>query len=80
MSRKCVITGKKPLSGNNVSHAHNKTRRAQLPNIQNKRIFVPELDRFVRLRVSTRALRSISKLGLMSYLKKQNLTLNDVLG
>ena len=80
MSRKCVITGKKPLSGNNVSHAHNKTRRAQLPNIQNKRIFVPELDRFVRLRVSTRALRSISKLGLMNYLKKQNLKLNDVLG
>jgi large subunit ribosomal protein L28 len=80
MSRKCVITGKKPLSGNNVSHAHNKTRRAQLPNIQNKRIFVPELDRFVRLRVSTRALRSISKLGLMNYLKKNKLTLNQVLG
>lgn len=80
MSRKCVITGKKPLSGNNVSHAHNKTRRAQLPNIQNKRIFVPELDRFVRLRVSTRALRSISKLGLMNYLKKNNLKLNEVLG
>jgi len=80
MSRKCVITGKKPLAGNNVSHAHNKTRRAQLPNIRNKRIYVPELDRFVRLRVSTRALRSISKLGLMNYLKKNQLKLNDVVG
>ncbi|MFP4113586.1 MAG: 50S ribosomal protein L28 [Spirochaetota bacterium] len=78
MSRKCSITGKKPLSGNNVSHAHNKTRRLQLPNIQKKRIYVPELGRFVRLRVSTRALRSISKVGLLSYLKKNDLSLNDV--
>lgn len=78
MSRKCSITGKKPLSGNNVSHAHNKTRRQQLPNIQKKRIFVPELGRFVRLQLSTRALRSISKVGLLSYLKKNDLTLKDV--
>ena len=78
MSRKCTITGKKPLSGNNVSHAHNKTRRQQLPNIQKKRIFVPELGRFVRLRLSTRALRSISKVGLLNYLKKNDLRLKDV--
>ncbi|MFW6288674.1 MAG: 50S ribosomal protein L28 [Spirochaetota bacterium] len=78
MSRKCSITGKKPMSGNNVSHAHNKTRRMQLPNIQKKRIYVPELGRFVRLSLSTRALRSVSKVGLLNYLKKQNLQLKDV--
>ncbi|MFW5718424.1 MAG: 50S ribosomal protein L28 [Spirochaetota bacterium] len=78
MSRKCSITGKKPLSGNNVSHAHNKTRRQQLPNIRKKRIFVPELGRYVRLQISTRALRSISKVGLLTYLKKNDLTLKDV--
>jgi len=78
MSRKCSITGKKPMSGNNVSHAHNKTRRYQLPNIKKKRIFVPELGRHVRLKLSTRALRSVSKVGLLAYLKKKNLKLADV--
>ena len=78
MARKCVFTGKKPLAGNSVSHANNKTRRAQLPNMRTKRIFVPELDRFVKLTLSTRALRSISKLGLLAYLKKSDLTLKDV--
>lgn len=78
MSRKCAITGKKPLSGNNVSHAHNKTRRLQLPNIQKKRLYVPELGRYVRLTISTRALRSVSKVGLLNYLKKNGLTLKDV--
>ncbi len=78
MARKCTITGKKPLSGNNISHAHNKTRRMQLPNIRKKRIYVPELGRFVRLTVSTRALRSISKVGLLAYLKKHDLQLKDV--
>jgi large subunit ribosomal protein L28 len=78
MARKCSITGKKPLAGNNVSHAHNTTRRYQRPNIQKKRIFVPELGRFVRLTLSTRALRSVSKVGLLNYLKKNNLQLKDV--
>lgn len=78
MSRKCSITGKKPMAGNNVSHAHNKTRRYQLPNIKTKRIFVPELGRHVRLKISTRTLRSISKVGLLAYLKKNNLQLKDV--
>jgi len=78
MSRKCTITGKKPMAGNNVSHAHNKTRRYQRPNIQKKRIFVPELGRYVRLTLSTRALRSVSKVGLLSYLKKNGLELKDV--
>ena len=78
MSRKCAITGKKPLSGNNVSHAHNKTKKWQRPNLQKKRIFVPELGRYVRIRLSTRALRSVSKVGLLSYLRKNNLQLKDV--
>ena len=78
MSRKCTITGKKPLSGNNVSHAHNKTKRWQKPNIHDKRLYVPELGRTVRVRLSTRALRSVSKNGLLSYLKKNGLQLKDV--
>lgn len=78
MARKCSITGKKPLSGNNVSHAHNKTKKWQKPNVHSKRIFVPELNRTVRVKVSTRALRSISKMGLLPYLKKQGLELKDV--
>jgi len=78
MSRKCTITGKKPLSGNNVSHAHNKTKKWQKPNIQDKRLYVPELGRTVRVRLSTRALRSVSKLGLLPYLKKNGLQLKDV--
>jgi large subunit ribosomal protein L28 len=78
MSRKCSITGKKPMAGNNVSHAHNTTRRYQLPNIKKKRIFVPELGRHVRLKISTRTLRSISKVGLLAYLRKNNLQLKDV--
>lgn len=78
MSRKCSISGKKPLAGNNVSHAHNKTRRWQKPNIHSKRLFVPEINRNVRVRVSTRALRTISKIGLMEYLRKEGLTLKDV--
>ncbi len=78
MSRKCSITGKKPMSGNNVSHAHNKTRRYQLPNIKKKRSFVPELDRHIRHELSTQAHRSISKVGLLAYLKKNNLQLRDV--
>jgi large subunit ribosomal protein L28 len=78
MSRRCAISGKKPMAGNNVSHAHNKTRRWQRPNVQVKRLFVPELNRFVRLKVSTRALRTISKIGLMPYLRKEGLQLKDV--
>ena len=78
MSGKCSITGKKPMFGNNVSHSQKKTRRQWKPNVQSKRIFVPELDRWVRVRVSTRALRSIDKVGLLAYLDKQGLSLKDV--
>ncbi len=78
MSRRCAISGKKPLSGNNVSHAHNKSKRWQRPNIQIKRLYVPELKRFVRIKMSTRALRTVSKIGLMPYLRKEGLQLKDV--
>ncbi len=78
MSRRCSITGKKPMSGNNVSHAHNKTKKWQRPNIQTKRLYVPELDRFVRVKLSTRALRTVSKIGLMPYLRKVGLRIKDI--
>ena len=78
MARKCEVTGKGPLVGYNVSHAHNKTKKRQLPNLQKKRIFVPELGRSVRIRVSTSALRSIDKLGLVPFLRKNGMTLRDV--
>ena len=78
MSRKCSISGKKPMAGNNVSHAHNKTRRWQRPNVQTKRLYVPELSRYIRVKVSTRALRTISKIGLLPYLRKKGLRLKDV--
>jgi large subunit ribosomal protein L28 len=78
MSRKCDITGKRPLVGNNVSHAHNKTKKRQLPNLQTKRIYVPELSKSIRIKVSTSALRSIDKMGLRAFLRKNGLTLSDV--
>ena len=79
MSKICKITGKRPLVGNNVSKANNKTKRRQLPNLQNKKIFVPELGKSVRIKVSTNALKSIDKEGLMVFLKKKNMTLSDIL-
>ena len=69
MSRVCQVTGKRPQSGNNVSHAHNKTRRRYLPNLQSHRFWVESEQRFVRLRVSTKGLRIIDKLGIDQVLK-----------
>ena len=78
MARRCKISNKGPLVGNNVSHAHNKTKKRQLPNLQSKRIFIPEENRWVRVRLSTRALRTVTKKGLIAYLKDEGLTLKDV--
>ena len=78
MARKCKLSGKAPLVGNNVSHANNKSKRRQLPNLQNKRIFVSELNRFVRIKISTRALKTVNSKGLMTYLSHQGLKLADV--
>ena len=79
MSKVCKITGKRPLVANNVSKSNNKTKRRQLPNLQNKKIFVPELGKSVRFKVSANALKSIDKDGLLVFLKKKNLTLSDIL-
>ncbi|HET7370260.1 MAG TPA: 50S ribosomal protein L28 [Gammaproteobacteria bacterium] len=64
MSRVCQVTGKRPMSGNNVSHANNKTRRRFLPNLHARRFWMPTEKRFVSLRVSTKGLRIIDKLGI----------------
>ncbi len=69
MARRCDLTGKTVLSGNNVSHANNRTRRKFLPNLQKKRIWIPEEGRFITLRVSTSALRTLDKKGLFGMLK-----------
>jgi len=78
MSQKCMITGKAPLVGNHVSHANNKVKRRQNPNLQWKRLFIPELNRTVRLRISTSVLRTINKKGLLAVLKDNGLSLKDV--
>jgi len=64
MSRVCQVTGKRPISGNNVSHAHNKTRRRFLPNLHTHRFWVESEKRYVKLRVSTKGLRIIDKNGI----------------
>ncbi len=64
MSKVCMVTGKRPQSGNNVSHANNRTRRRFLPNLQNKRFWVESEKRYVRLRVSHNGVRIIDKLGI----------------
>ena len=61
MARVCQVTGKRPMVGNNVSHANNKTRRRFLPNLHNHRFWVESENRFVRLRVSTKGMRIIDK-------------------
>ena len=70
MSKVCDITGKKPQVGNNVSHANNKTKRRFNPNLQKKRFYIPEEDKWITLKVSTSALRTINKNGITSVLKK----------
>ncbi len=70
MARVCQVTGKKPMAGNNVSHAHNKTRRRFLPNLHNHRFWVESEKRFVRLRVSASGMRTIDKKGIDSVLSE----------
>jgi large subunit ribosomal protein L28 len=64
MARVCQITGKKPMSGNNVSHANNKTKRRFLPNLQYRRFWLESENRWISLRVSNAALRTIDKKGI----------------
>ena len=69
MSRVCQLTGKRPTTGNNVSHANNKTKRRFLPNIQKRRLWVEEENRFVSLKLSTKGIRIIDKLGIQKVLE-----------
>ncbi len=78
MAKRCRLTGKGPLSGNRVSHSHKKTRRRFLPNLQTKRLYIPELDRWVRVKLSVRALRTVTRKGLLQFLKDEGLTLKEV--
>ena len=64
MARVCIVTGKKPMVGNNVSHANNRTKRRFLPNLQYRRFWVESENRWIRLRLSTAALRTIDKNGI----------------
>ena len=68
MSKVCQLTGKRPMYGNNVSHSNRKTRRRFEPNLQRKRFFIPEVDKWVTLRISMHALRTINKKGIHAYL------------
>ena len=68
MARVCDVTGKKPMTANNVSHANNKTKRRFLPNLQSRRFWVESENRWVRLRVTNAALRLIDKNGIDSVL------------
>jgi len=73
MPRQCQITGKTGQTGNRVSHANNKTRHTFQPNLQKKRIYVPELKKYVTLRVSTQGLKTIDKKGPFRALKDAGL-------
>ena len=64
MARVCQVTGKRPMVGNNVSHANNKTKRRWLPNLQYRRFWVESENRWIRLRISNAALRLIDKKGI----------------
>ena len=70
MSRVCQVTGKRPVTGNNVSHANNRTRRRFLPNLHTHRFWVEDEKRFVKLRLSAKGMRIVDKLGIEAVLKQ----------
>ncbi|MDD3738938.1 MAG: 50S ribosomal protein L28 [Lentimicrobiaceae bacterium] len=70
MSRVCDLTGKKAIVGNKVSHSNIKTKRKFYPNLQKKRFYIPEEDRWITLKVSTSVLRTINKKGISAVLKE----------
>lgn len=73
MSKVCQVTGKRPVVGNNVSHSHRKTRRRFLPNLQSHRFWLEAENRFVKLRVTTSAMRTIDKNGIDSVIAEMRL-------
>ena len=70
MARVCQLTGKRPITGNTVSHSNIKTRRRFLPNLQKKRYFLAEEDKWITLKLSTEAIRTINKNGLFATVKE----------
>ncbi|MCD4730408.1 MAG: 50S ribosomal protein L28 [Bacteroidales bacterium] len=70
MSRICQVTGKKMMVGNNVSHSHSKTRRRFYPNLQTKKFYIPEEEKFITLKVSAAGIRNINKKGISAVLKE----------
>jgi len=76
MARKCAFTGKRPNTANQVSHSHRKSKKRQLPNIQVKRLWWNEGDTFVKLKLSTRAMRTIDMRGLQEYADEVGLDLS----
>jgi large subunit ribosomal protein L28 len=70
MSRRCQLTGKKPLTGNLVSHSQRHTKRRQMPNLQTKRIWIPEEGRFVKMKLSARAIKAITRNGASTMIAK----------
>lgn len=70
MARVCQITGKRPQVGNSVSHANNKTKRRFYPNLQTKRFYIPEESRWITLKVSTKAIKTINAKGITAVLKR----------
>lgn len=78
MSRVCKLTNKRRNVGYNISHAHNKTKKVQQPNLQNKRLWLESQKRMIRVKLSTRALRTVTKKGLDRFLRDEGLTLRDI--
>ncbi len=70
MSRICEITGKKMITGNSVSHSHSKTRRRFYPNLQTKKFYIPEENKWITLKVSAAGIRNINKKGISACLKE----------
>jgi large subunit ribosomal protein L28 len=78
MARVCPLTGKRPNVANKVSHSNIKTNKRQLPNLQTKRIWVQSENRFIKLRLSTRALRTLRLMTIEEFARKNNLNLNKL--
>ena len=70
MARRCELTGKGPLTGNLVSHSQRHTKRRQMPNLQTKRVWVPEEGRFIKMKLSARAIKAISRNGASATIAK----------
>ncbi|MCH8905340.1 MAG: 50S ribosomal protein L28 [Bacteroidetes bacterium] len=70
MSRICDFTGRRPVAGNSVSHSHKKTKRKFYPNLQVKRFYIPEEDKWATFKISTAALKNINRKGIFAYIQE----------